>query len=250
MNPLVLVEKKGDMWVLTLNRPDKLNAMSSDLVEKLQSAVDQAHEQGARLLVFKGAGKSFCAGFDLSNLQESSEADLLLRFVRIELLLQSVAHSPCLTLALAHGKVFGAGVDLFAACKERVTSEDAVFRMPGLKFGLVLGTRRFAEIVGKERARNLLELTSSFGCSQALEMGFAHACVGVNEWSEVIGSAKERSIVLDQPTQTNLYKLLGTQDTEKDADLSSVVRSAVRAGLKERLLNYVNGQSSNKSLNN
>ncbi|MCR2153265.1 hypothetical protein NSX49_23710, partial [Salmonella enterica] len=75
-------------------------------------------------------------------LDAQSEGDLLLRFVRIETLLQRVAASPCLTVGLAHGRNFGAGVDLFGACKWRVSAPDASFRMPGLKFGLVLGTRR------------------------------------------------------------------------------------------------------------
>jgi enoyl-CoA hydratase/carnithine racemase len=248
MNPLVLTEQQGDMWVLTLNRPDKLNAMSSEWVDQLQAAVDQAHTHGARVLVLKGAGKSFCAGFDLSDLEQSSEADLLLRFVRIELLLQSIANSPCLTLALAHGKVFGAGVDLFAVCKERVVTEDTVFRMPGLKFGLVLGTRRFAEIVGKERALSVLETTSYFNCTQALEMNFVHACVGANEWSVVIDSANKKSHLLDSSTQASLYSVLGMQESDKAADLYHLIKSAARPGLKARLIHYVNSQSLKKMI--
>ena len=241
MNPLVIVERNSDTWVLTLNRPDKLNALSSELVDALQMAVDQAHAQGARLLVFKGAGKSFCAGFDLSNLVNTSEADLVLRFIRVELLLQTIGNSPCSTLALAHGKVFGAGVDLFAACKERVAAADVVFRMPGLKFGLVLGTRRFAEIVGHETARRILEVTHSFDCDQAFQMNFVQSRVEANEWPEVIGSAAEKSTALDQPTQSHLYQVLGHTKADQDADLSNLVRSATRWGLKERLLKYVNG---------
>ena len=92
-------------------------------VDSLIHGVDEAHAAGARLLVFRGAGKSFCAGFDLGQLESQSEGDLTLRFVRIELLLQAIANSPAHTLALAHGKVFGAGVDLFAVCKQRIDTQ-------------------------------------------------------------------------------------------------------------------------------
>ena len=214
--------------------------MSAELIDQLQSAVDEAHIQGARLLIFKGSGKSFCAGFDLSNLNESSEADLLNRFVRIELLLQSIANSPCLTLALVQGKVFGAGVDLVAVCKERVASNDVVFRMPGLKFGLVLGTRRFGEIVGIENARSILQVTSNFDAKQALDLKFIHSCAQPDNWTEIVDMAKEKSIFLDRHTQAMFYDVFNDPIIKRDRDLSTLVRSAARKGLKERLYAYIN----------
>src|SRR3546814_5225542 len=99
-------------------------------------------------------GKNFSAGFDFTGYEDQTDGDLLLRMVRIETLLQRVAGSPSLTVALAHGRNFGAGVDLFAACKLRYCSPATSFRMPGLKFGLVLGTRRFRGIVAIGRAHD------------------------------------------------------------------------------------------------
>jgi enoyl-CoA hydratase/carnithine racemase len=76
-------------WTFTLNRPDKLNALNAELVEALIEGVSKAHEAGARLLVFAGNGKSFSAGFDQGELERESDADLLMRLVRIESLLLS-----------------------------------------------------------------------------------------------------------------------------------------------------------------
>ena len=87
----------------------------------------------ARLIVFRGNGRSFSAGFDLGDVEAQREGDLVLRFVRIEMLLQAVGTSPARTVALAHGKVFGA--DLFARCRHRIAAAGTTFRMPGLKFG-------------------------------------------------------------------------------------------------------------------
>jgi enoyl-CoA hydratase/carnithine racemase len=231
------VHTSGQTWIFTLNRPEKLNALNGTLVDSLLLAVEEAHRNGARLLVFRGNGKSFSAGFDLSEFESQSEGDLLLRFVRIELLLQAVAQSPAQTLALAHGKVFGAGVDLFAVCRRRVAAPDAVFRMPGLKFGLVLGTRRFGEIVGKRQARNILEEVGSFDAQRAREIGFAEQLAPREDWDGIVSTAQARAELLDDATRAELYRVLGT--AQPDGDLSALVRSAARFGLKDRLRKYV-----------
>lgn len=241
MDKLVHSEVAGDVSIITLNRPDKLNAMSMDMVEQLQNAVDDAHGRRARLIIFKGAGKSFCAGFDLSNLEEVEESELLMRFIKLELLLQAVANSPCLTVAFAQGKVFGAGVDLFAACKQRIAAQDAVFRMPGLKFGLVLGTRRFSQIVGIERARELLQVTSSFSSSEALHMNFVQRIAEPAIWEEISREAEVFSTQLDRTTQATLYSVLGAEKFN-DVDLANLVRSAARSGLKDRIRSYINSK--------
>ncbi|NRF72069.1 enoyl-CoA hydratase/isomerase family protein [Aquincola sp. S2] len=231
------VRSAGRRWTFTLNRPEKLNALNGTLVDELLQAVEQAHAQGARLLVFRGAGKSFSAGFDLSDLEAQSEGDLVLRFVRIEMLLQAVAQSPAQTLGLAHGKVFGAGVDLFAVCRQRVAAPDAVFRMPGLKFGLVLGTRRFGRIVGNAVARSVLEEVGSFDAQRASDMGFVNRIAAPEQWDGLVAEAEAKADVLDDATRGALYRVLG--EDEPDADLASLVRSAARFGLKDRLRRYL-----------
>lgn len=241
MDKLVLSEVIGDVSTITLSRPDKLNAMSLELVEQLQIAVDDAHDEGVRSIIFKGAGKSFCAGFDLSNIEEVEESALLMRFIKLELLLQAVANSPCLTVAFAQGKVFGAGVDLFAACKRRIAAQDTVFRMPGLKFGLVLGTRRFGQIVGIEKARELLQETSSFSSSEAFDMKFVHRIAEPAIWEEIAREAEVSSTQLDRITQASLYSVLGAENLN-DMDLANLVRSAARNGLKDRIRSYINNK--------
>lgn len=230
------VRTDGGTWIITLDRPDKLNALDAPTVDGLLAEVEKANAANARLLVFRGSGKSFCAGFDLSNLEAQSEGDLLLRFVRIEMLLQAIATSPARTLALAHGKVFGAGVDLVSVCRYRVATADTVFRMPGLKFGLVLGTRRFADIVGHETAGRLLEESSSFGVERACAMNFVHELADTSTWDRVIAAAARTVSVLDDTARRDLYQAIST--LQPAADLAALVRSAARPGLKERLLRY------------
>jgi enoyl-CoA hydratase/carnithine racemase len=224
-------------WTFTLSRPEKRNALSADLVERLIDAVGKAHALHARILVFRGEGKNFSAGFDFSDLEAQSEGDLLLRFVRIETLLQAVASSPCVTVGLAHGRNFGAGVDLLAVCRHRCASPNATFRMPGLKFGLVLGTRRFATIVGAEKARHILENTSTFSAAEALAMGFLHRTAEPENWTDVVQSAKAAADALDPLSRAALYRVLA--QSGDDTDMAELVRSAARPGLKARIAQYI-----------
>ncbi|MGB8435178.1 MAG: enoyl-CoA hydratase/isomerase family protein, partial [Burkholderiales bacterium] len=150
------VEHDGPVTLLTLNRPEKANALSPDLVEALHASVNEAYRDGTRLLVLSGNGQHFCAGFDFTDFEEAHEGDLLLRFIRIEQLLQALYHAPFAALGLAHGKNFGAGVDLLVACSIRIAAPDSSFRMPGLRFGVQLGTRRLAARIGADQARTML----------------------------------------------------------------------------------------------
>lgn len=231
------IDKQDAQHVFTLTRADKMNALSADLVEALIKALDDAEAQGAKLVVLKGDGKNFSAGFDFGDWQSQSEGDLLLRFVRIETLLQRLAASPCLTVALAHGRNFGAGVDVFGACKWRISAPDATFRMPGLKFGLVLGTRRFAALVGAERARAVLEQAATFGAQDALRDGFATQLADPQEWAGLVQQAADTANALTDAARTQLYAAL-SQETP-DADMARLVRSAAAPGLKDRVAAYL-----------
>jgi len=232
----LLVSRDGNVTRLTLNRPDKANALSAALVEALLAAVDAAHADGTRLLVLDGAGKHFCAGFDFAGCEESSEGDLVLRFIRIETLLQRVHHAPFATLALAHGRVFGAGADLVAVCGRRAAAPGTTFRMPGLQFGLVLGTRRLAACVGATTARTWLETSATFDADAALHAGFLTHSVEREHWPETIAEAAEAAGTLSPAAATQLYAR--TCADTRDADMATLVASAAVPGLKDRIRRY------------
>lgn len=238
MSPLVSVDVVNDVWTLTLARPEKRNALSAELVEQLLDIVVQAGRKAAKVLILRGQGKSFCAGFDFTKFESQSEGDLLLRFVRIELLLQALAESPCLTVALTHGPTFGAGVDLAAVCRLRIATCDTTFRMPGLRFGIVLGTRRFAEIVGREHALRILQNSATFDATAALNMGFIHQVAEVTQWSSIVDKARAEAGVLTDSMRATLYSTL--DPGSRGADLSALVRSVAVPGLKARIAEYLN----------
>jgi enoyl-CoA hydratase len=237
MSGTVTLERDGDVWTLALARSEKRNALSAELVENLLEVVQRAPAEGAKVLVFRGEGKNFSAGFDLSDAEQQSEGDLVLRFIRVEMLLQAVASSPCLTVALAHGRTFGAGVDLIAACRQRYATADATFRMPGLKFGLVLGTRRFGDIVGAEQAASLQEEAATFDAAKAKAIGFLHGIAEQQEWPALIENARAKASALPAWSRQALYSVLSP--AQADTDLAWLVRSAARPGLKQRIADYL-----------
>ena len=223
----------GHVTRLTLNRPAKANALSASLVEALINAVEYAQTDGTRLLIFEGNGSHFCAGFDFSGYDEATEGELVLRFVRIEHLLQCVHHAPFATLALAHGKIFGAGADLVCACSTRVAAPGTTFRMPGLRFGLVLGTRRLAHRIGAEAARDILQTSRTFDAESAQKLGFITRIAAQSEWPALIEAARETSAALTQPARARLHEQ--TVVDTRDADMAALAQSASVPGLKERI---------------
>ena len=239
MSDELLIERTGAVTALALNRPDRANALGAALVEALTAAVAAAHHDGTRLLVLKGHGRNFCAGFDFGGFEESSEGDLLLRFARIEALLQSLYHAPFATLALAQGKNFGAGVDLILACGNRIAAADAEFRMPGLKFGLQLGTRRLAARIGGDAARALLATSKTFGAKEGLRLGFLHELAAPAAWPGLIARAAAEAQQLSPAAAARLYA--ATVTDSRAADLADLVRSALEPGLKERIREYRKG---------
>lgn len=229
-------ERKNGVLSLRLDRPAKRNALSETLVEDLLDAVQGAYDEPTDLVVFRGEGGCFSAGFDFSGLAETTDAELLYRFVRIEQLLQLVYHAPFDTLALAHGRVFGAGADLLCACARRVAAPGSTFRLPGLAFGVVLGTRRLAERVGTAAARRIQAGGDTIDAAQALETGLITELVDTEDWTDRISRASEEEGWLDRRARAVFQRALAPGDG--DAELADLVRSASVPGLRQRIQHF------------
>lgn len=235
MADVLLKERAGEVVILTLNRPELGNALDSVLVEALTAAVDAAPAERAGLIVLGGEGRHFCTGFDLSGLDAASDGDLLLRFVRIERLLQRVYESSVPVMALAKGRVVGAGADLFCAAQHRIAAPEATFRMPGWRFGLALGTRRLADRVGNDVARLLLLEDRTFDAELARAIGFATEIAPEPAWPKAIATASGGNALSREAAAT----LLGlTVARHGEADMAALVETASRPGLRQRILAY------------
>ncbi len=229
----LLRQHDGHVTRLTLNRPQKANALSQSVVEALLDAVEYAYTDGTRLLIIDGNGETLCSGFDFSGFEDASEGDLVLRFIRIEHLLQRINHSPFTTLALAHGVTSGAGASLVCACHLRVAAPTAKFCFPGLRVGVVLGTRRLAQRVGVDVARPLLLSGKAFDAEHALRIGFATRVAAQSDWPTVITSARSETSALTAAATARMNEQI-VADT-RAADMAALVQSISVPGLKERI---------------
>lgn len=236
MSDELLRKHENHVTRLTLNRPQKANALSAPLVEALIDAVEYAATDGTRLLILDGAGSHFCAGFDFTDAQTQSEGELALRFIRIETLLQALHHAPCETLALAHGRVFGAGADIVASCGIRIAVPGTTFRMPGLRFGVVLGTRRLVHRVGADQAREILSTSRTFDATDALAAGFLTGIKTQDEWPALIAAAQSAAETLTPAAAAALHRRTVTDSRAED--MAELARSVSTPGLKERIRKY------------
>ncbi len=237
MTDLIKYETHGPIALLTLNRPEKLNAFNDAMVAELSDALHRAVTEGARLVVFAANGKGFSGGFDLSDIDEASDGDLLMRFVRVEELLQSVADAPIATVSLVHGPCYGAAADLAVACQWRIAALDARFRMPGPRFGIILGTRRLTNKVGGDVARQLLLRDKPFKADEALDTGFITEIADQGDWPDIVERIEGQANGLDDDTYRRLVERQ-RQDT-RDGDLAALVRSAANGSVKARIMSYL-----------
>lgn len=243
--PPLLQRWEGEVCHLTLNRPEQGNALSRELVDALDVALDACATRKPARVVIDGAGRHFCTGFDLSGLEAETDDSLLMRFTRIELLLQRVARAPFPTMAVAQGRVMGAGADLFTACAQRIAVAGASFAFPGARgFGLVLGSRRLAARVGAQRARSWIESASVISDTEAVAAGLATACMDAVRAVAPEHAANGASSQLDDFTARAIEDAIdGNADVDDARDLAALVRSAARVGLQQQLTAYVQRQA-------
>lgn len=232
------IERRGPLVRLLLDRPRRGNALDAQLVDRLIEAVGEAAADGIRLLAFQGVGNTFCSGFDFSDLDAQSEGDLALRFLRIEQLLQSVFHFPGDTVALAHGRVFGAGADLFCACDRRIVAPETTFRFPGVRFGIVLGTRRLGARLGPSRARDVLLGGAELDAEMARSGGLATEIAEPSEWPVRLEAALGQVRLVPQDTARAVRNCL--RDHTQASDMADLAASVAAPGLKERIQTYRN----------
>ena len=156
MSELIIVDDDAGIRTLTLNRPDKLNAMSTGLVEALSAQLAAAAvDESVRVVVIAGAGRSFCAGYDLGE-EPADDAGVAEGLRKSLSRLIEVFDQPQPVLAEVHGHCLAGGCDLMMMCDLAVASEDAVFGQPEIKFGSAVVAHVMPWLIGARRAKELL----------------------------------------------------------------------------------------------
>lgn len=231
----VSIRRNDQVLMVELSCPEKANSLTTDAVESILDAITGKHANDLALVVFSGQGRHFCSGFDISGIDRATDGELLFRMIRVETLLQTVFHAPFVTLALAHGNVVGAGADLVCACAIRVAAPSTTFLMPGLRFGVALGTRRLMHRIGVDHARHWLLESKRLDAQQAKAWGLVNRVADVSEWPEVRLHAQHLASTLPGSSITELLAM--GPDTRAE-DMAALVNTAGRPGLQRRILDY------------
>ncbi len=169
---MIGVTQAEAVMTIELQRPERRNALNSQLVEELREAVEKASDGATRALVLTGQGTVFCAGADLSG--DAFAADYPDRLIELH---KAMDAAPFPVIGAINGPAIGAGLQLAMQCDLRVVAPDAFFQFPTSKYGLALDNwsiRRLSSLVGHGRARAMLLTAEKLSAETALQTGMAN----------------------------------------------------------------------------
>ncbi|GAA0246600.1 enoyl-CoA hydratase/isomerase family protein [Haladaptatus pallidirubidus] len=171
----VRLDFDDDAATLTVDRPDRLNALNVETLHALREAISEAESEGARVLVLTGAGeKAFIAGADISHMQDLSVTEAQ-EYAELGHEIADMLESfPAPVIAAMNGYTFGGGCEFALACDFRVASEDAVIGQTEIDLGIIPGwggTQRLSRLVGDELARRLIYFGERIDAQDAHEIG-------------------------------------------------------------------------------
>jgi enoyl-CoA hydratase/carnithine racemase len=180
----LLVTANAGAARITLNRPDRRNALSLELMEELIAALREASaETRTQAIVIEGAGPAFSAGHDLSEMIGRDEAFYRELFAACTQMMETIHELPQPVIAKVHGIATAAGCQLVAACDLAVAADGARFATPGVKIGLFCTTPMVpvSRAVGRKRAMELLLTGEPIAAATALDWGLINRVVPLEE---------------------------------------------------------------------
>ena len=187
----LISERVGDVGVITLNRPEKMNAINRAMIEDLEAAIRENRDEGARALVLTGAGRGFCAGADLTARKGEGHTPgnetLLKKGMPLGFPSLLLREFPRPTIAAVNGAAVGAGFGLALACDIRVSSESARFSAIFAKRALTPDygcTQLLPLAVGMSRAMELMYTGDIIGAAEAERIGLVNHVFADDEFTE------------------------------------------------------------------
>ena len=199
----VILKLDGKVATITLNRPDKLNAINDAMLRDLRKALDKVKRDfESEVVVIKGAGKSFCAGQDLSGegtdqvMPPNPRAkgylyDMFATSLQNQSVWQYIFEFPKITVAQVHGYCLGAGLDLAMACRAIIATEDAVFGDPSVRMGLASPNPLWTYRIGLKKSKELLLTGKYIDGKEAERIGLAMKAVPADKLEEEMSGITE-----------------------------------------------------------
>jgi enoyl-CoA hydratase/carnithine racemase len=191
----LLVRRDGAAATITLNRPEKRNALSLELMEELITALERVGaEPDVRAIVIEGAGPAFSAGHDLGEMVGRDAAFYERLFDVCTVMMETIHRVPQPVIAKVHATATAAGCQLVASCDLVVAAEEARFATPGVKIGLFCSTPMvpISRAVGRKRALQLLLTGDPIDARTAAEWGLVNTVVPAAELDAAVAELVEK----------------------------------------------------------
>jgi enoyl-CoA hydratase/carnithine racemase len=192
--PRVGVRRKGNVAVVTLERQEKLNALSTGVERALADALQRAEVSSSRAVVIEGAGRAFSAGADVSEMRDQTTDSVVEYYRGTGTVYEAVASMPQPTIAAIHGYCLGGGLELALACDLRVAARSAVFGLPEIELGILPssgGTMRLVRAVGVARATELILSRRRFTAEEAFRFGVVSEVVDEDVTTRTLAIAED-----------------------------------------------------------
>ncbi len=178
---MVEVKVEGGVARIFLNRPEKVNALTSAFLEKLRERIDElGNDPAVRVAVLAGRGKAFCGGADVNELKALTEANAAAFVLKIHAVCEAIRHLPIPVLAQLHGACIGAGLEIAAACDLRIAAQGTKFAMPEVKLAIpsVVEAALLPRLMGSGRAAWLVLTGEAIDAKRACEWGLVEEIGG------------------------------------------------------------------------
>ena len=190
----LLTSLEDGIFVITINRPDKLNALNKTVIEELSAAVDEVYSNAAiKCAIITGAGpKAFVAGADISEFLSmgTMDGEALARKGQ-EMVFNKIERSSKPIVAAVNGFALGGGCELAMSCHFRLASENAKFGQPEVNLGLIPGyggTQRLMQLIGKGKGLELMMTAAMIDANEAKQLGLVNYVVATDD---LLPKAKE-----------------------------------------------------------
>lgn len=182
----LLTSLENDILTITINRPDKMNALNKTVMDELNTVIDQVyHNSEIKSAIITGAGtKAFVAGADISEFSGFNDDKGMLLSEKGQILFFKIEDCPKPIIAAVNGFALGGGCELAMSCHFRIASENAKFGQPEVNLGLIPGyggTQRLTQLIGKGRAIELLISANIIDANTALQYGLVNYVVPQEE---------------------------------------------------------------------
>jgi methylglutaconyl-CoA hydratase len=226
----IQLDHEGALATITLNRPDKRNAISYELIEDLLAAFDQVAKSSALVLILTGAGKAFCSGMDLENLKSligRSPEQSLKDTQTMARLFRTLYEFPKPTIAAVNGAAIAGGTGLSTLCDFTLAVPDAKFGYTEVRIGFVpaIVSTFLLRQVGEKIARDLLLTGRLFDAAEAQRMGLVTEIVAAEN---LLGRARELAAQLIENSPASLRYTKRLLSDAARSELDAQIEAAVR----------------------